>query len=263
VLGRVIALLRRKEAAFRVIDTHAGSGLTDLGGPEASRSGEWRGGIGRLCAAKFNDEVRSLLSPYLDVVAKYNPGGILEVYPGSPLLTASLLRPQDRLIACDLLPEAAQKLAHFLAGNRCAKALLIDGWTALGAYVPPKERRGLVLIDPPFERADEFQHMAEHLARAHRKWPSGCYMLWYPIKNVGEAENFARKIVDSQISKVLRAEVTVAEPGEPGLMGSGLLLVNPPFRLDSELKELLPALVGVLACSQTARSRLDWLAGEK
>jgi 23S rRNA (adenine2030-N6)-methyltransferase len=207
--------------------------------------------------------LRSLLSPYLDAVAKYNPAGILEAYPGSPLLTASLLRPQDRLIACEVLPEAAQTLARLLAGNRCAKALVIDGWTALGAYLPPKERRGLVLIDPPFERADEFQHIAEHLARAHRKWPSGCYMLWYPIKNIGEAENFARKIVHSAIPKVLRAELTVAEPGEPGLIGSGLLLVNPPFRLDSELEELLPVLVGVLARTQRARFRLDWLAGEK
>ena len=263
VLARVVALLRRKEAAFRVIDTHAGSGLTDLTGPEASRSGEWRGGIGRLCEAKLMGEVRSLLAPYLDVVAKYNPDGALTTYPGSPLLVASWLRPRDRLIACEILPEAAQSLARQLARNGNAKALLIDGWTAVGASVPPKERRGLILIDPPFERSDEFQHVAEHLARAHRKWPTGCYMVWYPLKNFAESEDFVRTVVRSGIAKVLRAEVTVAESGEPGLIGSGLLLVNPPFRLDSELKELLPALVGILGRSDQARFRLTWLAGEK
>ena len=124
----------------------------------------------------------ALLAPYLDAVAALNPDGKLRAYPGSPLIAQSLLRPQDRLIACELEPRAAASLAAALRGDARAKALAIDGWTALGAYVPPKERRGLVLVDPPFEDAADFMRLSGALAAAHRKWPTGIYMLWYPIK---------------------------------------------------------------------------------
>ena len=151
VLGRVLAHLRLKPAPFRVIDTHAGAGRYDFSRPEPARTGEWRHGIARVWEASLPAELQRLLAPYLGVVSAFNPSQTLGVYPGSPLIAQSLLRPQDRLIACELEPTSATSLAAALRNDRRAKTLEIDGWTALGAYVPPKERRGLVLVDPPFE----------------------------------------------------------------------------------------------------------------
>src|SRR5215472_16198399 len=158
VLTRILDYLREKPAAFRVIDTHAGAGRYDLFGPQATRSGEWREGIGRLFARPQAgggkaDPAPALLAPYLDVVAALNPGGTLRVYPGSPLIVKALLRRQDRLIACESEPKAAASLKAALRGDARAKALAIDGWIALSANIPPKERRGLIVIDPPYEDA--------------------------------------------------------------------------------------------------------------
>ena len=157
---RILLHLRAKPAAFRVLDTHAGAGSYDLFGAEASRSGEWRAGIGRLNAAPLAADVRALLAPYLEAVMARNGAGPLAVYPGSPVLARAFLRPQDRLTACELEPNAAAALGRQLDGDRRSKAIAIDGWTALNAYLPPKERRGLVLVDPSFEDAGDFQRLA-------------------------------------------------------------------------------------------------------
>src|SRR5947209_7834196 len=155
VLARIIAHLKEKPAAFRVIDTHAGAGVYDLAGPEAARTGEWREGIGRLMAAKLAPAVRELLAPYLDAIAAFNPGETLKAYPGSPALAQYWLRPQDRLIACEREAAEARALAARMRGDNRIRTVTIDGYTALNAYVPPKKRRGLVLIDPPFEQPNE------------------------------------------------------------------------------------------------------------
>jgi 23S rRNA (adenine2030-N6)-methyltransferase len=263
VLARIVAHLRSKQAPFRVIDTHAGAGLYDLTGPEASRTGEWRDGIGRLLEATLSDEVRALLAPYLDAVAAFNPCGGLKVYPGSPLLVRQWLRAHDRLIACEREPKAAAALARNLGRARRVKALALDGWTALTAYVPPKERRGLVLIDPPFEEPNEFIHMAEAFAEAYRKWPTGTYLLWYPIKDRGGPEALAKRLKRLGIGKILRAEVTIfSRPDVSRMTGCGLIIVNPPWMLESELAMLLPALARCFS-QREGGFRLDWLAGEK
>src|ERR1051325_7801242 len=210
VLARVLTHLRDKPAAFRVIDTHAGAGVYDLGGLEAGKTLEWRDGIGRVMGADLDAGIRALLAPYLDAVKALNPSNALAVYPGSPALTQSLLRPQDRLIACELEPQAAAALAGHLRGDARAKAVAIDGWTALSAYVPPKERRGLVLIDPPFEQPQEMSRLTQGLAAAHRKWPTGCYLLWYPIKEAAEVAGFVRKLARLGIGKMLRIELSPA-----------------------------------------------------
>src|ERR1700681_4415341 len=175
VLTRLLVHLCGKPAAYRAIDTHAGAGLYDLAGPEAARSTEWRNGIERLRSAHLDAALHSLLAPYLDAVAARNPGGRLITYPGSPALVRAFLRAQDRLVACELEPNAAAALKHNFAKDRCVKVVAIDGWTALNAYVPPKERRGLVLIDPPFEDADDFPRLPLPLQASHRKWAGGTY----------------------------------------------------------------------------------------
>jgi 23S rRNA (adenine2030-N6)-methyltransferase len=264
VLARIVVHLKEKPAAFRVIDTHAGAGLYDLAGPEASRTAEWREGIGRLVAAELAVAARDLLAPYLDAVAAFNTGGALKLYPGSPALMLHWLRPHDRLIACEREANAARALAAVLRGDKRAKALAIDGYTALNAYVPPRERRGLVLIDPPFEQVDEFAALAQGLAGAQRKWPTGIYALWYPIKDARESESFARRLGRLGIPRILRAELMLPACGER-LRGSGLIVVNPPWRLEAELGVLIPALATALApaSNNSASTRIGWLAGEK
>jgi 23S rRNA (adenine2030-N6)-methyltransferase len=257
VLARILVHLCNKPAAFRVIDTHAGAGLYDLRGPEATRSPEWRDGIARLLAAPIDGEAATLLAPYLDAVRALNPGGELAAYPGSPVVTCSLLRSQDRLVACELEPNAAAALAHILGGDRRAKAIAIDGWTALNAYVPPPERRGVVLIDPPFEATDEFSRLAQALEAAHHKWATGIFVLWYPLKGRQDSDMLARNLRRSAIPKVLRAEVDFAVQRKPeGLAGCGLIVVNPPWLLAGELEILLPFFAKLFA----GDSRVDWIA---
>jgi len=262
VIARIVAHLKEKPAAFRVLDTHAGAGLYDLAGPEASRTGEWRDGIGKLVAAALEPEARDLLAPYLEAVAAFN-AGLLKVYPGSPALLLHWLRPQDRLIACEREPNAARALIARLRSDKRAKAVAIDGYTALNAYVPPKERRGLVLIDPPFEQPDEFEKLAQALAGAHRKWPTGLYALWYPVKDDREAQGFARRLTRLSLPRTLQAELTL--PARDGLRGSGLVLVNPPWRLESELAVLLPTLHRALAGAPMGKGHMlvRWLTGER
>jgi 23S rRNA (adenine2030-N6)-methyltransferase len=262
VLARIVSYLREKPAPFRVVDTHAGAGFYDLGGEKAARTGEWREGIGRLLRAKLAPDVRDLLAPYLDAVAALNPDGRIRLYPGSPLLVRAWLRPGDRLIACELEPHAATALVENLKSSTRAKAVAIDGWVALSAYIPPKERRGLVLIDPPYEVPDEFSRLADALQKAHRKWPGGIYLVWYPIKDRVGPDALAKRLKAQGIAKILRAEMTLTKvPASDRLMGTGLIMVNPPWTLESELAVLLPALVRAMAPDQGG-FRLDWLARE-
>ena len=263
VLCRILHYLRAKPAAFRVIDTHAGAGLYDLAGPEASRGGEWHDGIERLMAAQLAAPVAALLAPYLEVVGALNERGRLKTYPGSPALARAWLRPQDRLIACEIEPQAAIALRQNLRGDTRIKTLEIDGWTALGAYVPPKERRGLVLVDPPFEQDSDFFRLARGLAAAHRKWATGIYALWYPIKGRSEPDALAKSLRRLGIGKMLRAELIVAPLSDPTrLNGCGLILVNPPWTLESELSALLPALAGILGRDGKGGFKLDRLTRE-
>jgi 23S rRNA (adenine2030-N6)-methyltransferase len=259
-LARIVAHLREKPAAFRILDTHAGAGLTDLAGPEATRTGEWRDGIGRLRAAALAGDVHDLLAPYLDAIAACNPDGQLTAYPGSPVLIHAWLRPQDRLLACELEPGAAFALGRRMRGDARIKVVTIDGWTALSAYLPPKERRGAVLIDPPFEQPGEFARLADGLALARRKWATGTYLAWYPIKDRREADAFCRTIVRADIPNVLRAELTVApDRAAARLAGTGLVVINPPWTLEADLAVLLPALAQMLGRERPGTFRLDWL----
>ena len=263
VLTRLLVHLGAKPAAYRVLDTHAGAGLYDLAGPEASRSGEWRGGIERLLAARVAGALRELLAPYLAAVAACNPPGRLTTYPGSPALVRAFLRPQDRLVACELEPNAAAGLKRNFGQDRRIKVIAIDGWTALNAYVPPRERRGLALIDPPFEDAADFSRLALGLEGAHRKWANGTYLLWYPIKAREQPDALARRLRRCGIGKILRSELSVAPLVDPArLSGCGLIVVNPPWTLAPELEVMLPALAPILAGAERGGARIDWLSGE-
>src|SRR5436190_18031547 len=192
VLVRMLTYLQEKPSAFRVLDTHAGAGRYDLTGDEARRSGEWLTGIARVMQARFSENTLPLVAPYLDIVRAFNPQRDLQAYPGSPLIARALLRPQDRLTACEIEPNARKQLIEALRRDTQARVVDLDGWMALPAFVPPNERRGLVLIDPPFEAKDEFERMADGFAEGFAKWPTGSYLLWYPVKRRCATDSIAR-----------------------------------------------------------------------
>lgn len=265
VLTRILAHLREKPAAFRVIDSHAGGGRYDLLGEEASRSGEWRNGIARLQAAGPPPaDVASLLAPYLETVSACNTGhdggrgAPLRYYPGSPLIALHQMRRQDRLIACEIEPSAASNLLRATAGDGRAKVIGISGYVALNAYLPPKERRGLVLVDPPFERPDEFPSLHQAVVKAWRKWPTGIFLLWYPRKDRHRVAVFARELAGGVTGAILRVELEVGS-GANGLAAAGLFVINPPWRLADELKLLFDWLAPVLAQAPGFAHRLDWV----
>jgi 23S rRNA (adenine2030-N6)-methyltransferase len=261
VLTRIIEYLKRKDAAFRVIDTHAGIGLYDLSSEEAQRTGEWQGGVGRLVGQHFARDTEALLRPYLDAVGIAPNTEEIAEYPGSPLIARRLLRPQDRLFAMELHPEDAAQLKALFAGDIQVRVLELDGWLALRSQLPPKEKRGLVLIDPPFEEGGEFERMAAGLAKAHRRWPGGVYALWYPLKDRAAVAGFRDALAASGIPGILDVSLAIRAPSrEPSLDGCGMAIVNPPFVLADELKILLPTLSNFLAAGPGARFAVDWIS---
>jgi 23S rRNA (adenine2030-N6)-methyltransferase len=266
VLALVIEHLKRKPAAFRVIDTHAGAGLYRLDGEEARRTGEWRDGIGRLLgpgAAPLPDEVAPILAPYLDAVRRADPAGALACYPGSPVLALAMLRRDDRLIANELHAEDAAALRTAIGHDGRAKVMTIDGWLAVRALLPPRERRGLVLIDPPFEADGDLERLKAALFEAVARFATGVYLLWLPIKDTAEIALFCREIAGAGYGKLLFAELCVREPGSwSKLAGTGLVVLNPPFTLKTQLDVLLPFLAERLAQGPGARARAAWLGGE-
>lgn len=261
VLARILVHLREKPQAFRVLDTHAGAGIYNLEGARASRTGEWRDGIARVLEKPPAGAAAELLAPYLAAISSLNSGGALRRYPGSPQVALSLMREQDRLTACELEPRASTALANHLRKDRRAKAVEIDGWQALNAYLPPPERRGLVVVDPPYEDRDEFERLEKGLALGQRKWPTGTYLFWYPIKGAGPAA-FLRRLHKLSIPKVLRTELHVSAATSGRFTASGLIIVNPPWRLADELRVLLPALHMILSQGRGSRTVLEAL-GDK
>ncbi|MDE3116860.1 MAG: 23S rRNA (adenine(2030)-N(6))-methyltransferase RlmJ, partial [Pseudomonadota bacterium] len=206
-LALVAALrhLKKKEKPFVVLDTHGGRGRYDLSA-EAARTGEAAAGIGRLLPLAGEDNLPEILKTYLDLVAQEGAGH----YPGSPLLAVRLLRPQDRLVAIEKHPEEAAALQAVLAPFGNARAIEGDGYGRLAALLPPKERRGLVLIDPPYEAPDEFERAAAALKAAYRRFATGIYMLWFPIKFPAAADAFCGEALAGGIAKALRVDITVA-----------------------------------------------------
>ena len=263
ILSRLVEYLKLKPAAFRVIDTHAGIGRYDLTSSEAKRSPEWQLGIKRLLDTGLPKQAAALAEPYLAVIRAENLSGGLKTYPGSPVLVRKLFRPQDRLEALELHPEDANTLGKHFAGDFQARVIHLDGWLALNAHLPPKEKRGLVLVDPPFEEDDEFDRLVDGLVKAHRKFSTGIYALWYPIKEPRAVNAFVSALKATGIAKMLRTELSVsAATVPPRLVGSGMIIVNPPFTLEAELKVLLPALVAIFGEAGAGRHRIEWIRGE-
>lgn len=263
VLALVIEHLKLKPFPFRLIDTHAGCGVYDLASAEAAKTGEWKDGIGRIFATDLPPSVAEILAPYLSVIAEENPSGKIVRYPGSPLVARRLMRRGDALIANELHPEDAAELKQLFARDPQAKVLALDGWTALKSLLPPKERRGVVLIDPPFEEAHEYGRLAEGLANAARRFATGTVMLWFPIKDERAVSRFYRELRELELAKLCLVELRVCAPSAGGgLSACGLVILNPPYTLTAKLAELAPFLAARLARGKGAASRFEWLSSD-
>jgi 23S rRNA (adenine2030-N6)-methyltransferase len=251
LLVRLLGALRRKEAPFAVLDTHAGSGAYDLGAAAAERTGEWRRGIGRLLdgedgpLADYFALVRAAggAPSQTHGVCDGNPGAPA-TYPGSPVLVRALLRPQDRLVACELHPEEHAALRARFRGDPQVAIHRRDGWEALRALTPFPERRGLVLVDPPFEQEGEFERLAEAVALVARRFRAAVQACWYPIKHRAPVRAFLAALRGSGVRDLLAAELWLREPTDPQrLNGSGLLIAHPPYRFEAEAGSILAALL--------------------
>jgi 23S rRNA (adenine2030-N6)-methyltransferase len=268
ILARLFARLALKETPFRFIDTHAGAGRYDLASEAARRSPEWRDGVARLLTARPPAAVAALLAPYLRAVGPCDADGRPASYPGSPALAQALLRPQDRIALCEAHPEERAALVAALGRDGRLSIVATDGYVALNAYVPPKERRGVVLIDPPYEEPDESQRVEKALQRALAKWPRGIYALWRPIKTPLEDARFLNAIRALDAPGILRLELDVgavapsAHSPNP-LSRAGLLIVNPPFGLFEEARVLMPWLSELLRRDARGGFVCEWLTAPK
>ncbi len=271
VLARILVHLAAKPAPFRVLDTHAGIGLYDLDDARAGRTREWEDGIGRIVAAPFPDPIARLLAPWLTAVASAvgltRPDHLsperLTRYPGSPLVVRSGLRRDDRATVVELHPADAASLAELFAGDARVKVIELDGWLALKSFLPFKERRGLVVVDPPFEKPGEFDRIVAGLVQATRRFATATYLVWHPIKDRRELDRFHDALVATGIRRMMAVELATAAIRADGpLTANGLVIVNPPWTLADDLDLLLPALADRLATGPGAGASWRWLVPE-
>ncbi|GAB4351329.1 MAG: 23S rRNA (adenine(2030)-N(6))-methyltransferase RlmJ [Immundisolibacter sp.] len=262
----LVALLRglsRKNSPWLYLDTHAGAGGYDLHSLPAQKTGEYRAGIALV--KKATGPLPAALADYLEVVRTLTDTArrpYEHYYPGSPLLAAALARPQDRLVACELNPLEQAALGECLRGRRRCTVALQDGYQALAAYLPPRERRGLILIDPPYEDPREFSRVANALIDAQRRFATGCYALWYPLKDEGPVAGLKRQLKRAGLRRLLTVELRLTPLPQGGMLhGCGMLVMNPPWGLAEQLRQALPVLARILAPA-SGTATVDWLVPE-
>jgi 23S rRNA (adenine2030-N6)-methyltransferase len=260
LLARLLLALGGKEKPWFYLDTHAGTGRYDLGHEWAWKTREFESGIGRLWERK---DIPAALAPYMEAVRAENPKGRLRFYPGSPLIALKLRRPGDRLVFTELNRTDCAALEAAVGRARNASVHLMDGYQALTAFLPPREKRGLVLVDSSFDRAREFPRIVKALKEAQQRWATGQYVVWYPLMEPAAMRGFAHAMERSGIRKVLRLELRVKqqEPGTP-MPGCGMLAINPPWKFDAEARPLLDWLARALSRDGAGGAKVDWLVPE-
>jgi 23S rRNA (adenine2030-N6)-methyltransferase len=258
VLARVLTYMKLKPQPFRVVDTHAGAGQYDLGGIEASKTGEWHDGIERLIRdADMPAAVAALLAPYLNAVRSANTHEALTIYPGSPVIARQLMRPGDHLVANELHLEDFAALKSVMRAMPDTRVLNTDAWVAIKALLPPPERRAVTLIDPPFENASEFEDLTQAVGNGLRRFANGVYLIWYPVKQAAAADRLVQDICAFGCRNILDIRLMISDPFPGlGLTQTGLLILNPPFVLKAELEQLLPYLAARLGQGRGSGFRL-------
>lgn len=259
LLTRLLIALGRKDKPYFYLDTHAGIGRYDLSHPWAQKVREYENGIGRLWGRR---DIPAALAPYIDAVKAENRDRRLRFYPGSPLIAKRLMRAGDRMVLTELNRTDCADLRKLFAKERGVVVELLDGYQGLKAHLPPRERRGLVLIDSSFDRAREFARIVTALAAAHERWPTGMYAIWYPLMEPGDMRNFERNLEKTGIRKILRLELAVMPANSPLTPGCGMLVVNPPWQFEDEARPLLEWLWRALSDDGAGGVKAEWLAPE-
>lgn len=259
VLTLLLKSLHKKTTPFFYLDTHAGAGRYDLASEAAQKTSEYHAGIQLLWDTVTPPE----LAEFLAVVRAQNPTGSLRYYPGSPAIAQHFLRQQDRMVLLERRADECAQLQSTFAGYRQVTVRAHDGYSGLKAFLPPKERRGLVLIDPPYESDNEYEQVVAGLRDAHERWASGIYIIWYPIKNRPPVARLHRAVIATGIRKILLLELCpYPDDTVLRLNGCGMIVVNPPWMLEAALQALLPKLLELLRAHSAGRSRLAWLVPE-
>jgi 23S rRNA (adenine2030-N6)-methyltransferase len=260
LLTRLLIALSAKDKPSLYLDTHAGVGLYDLTHAWAQKAREYENGIERLWREK---SLPVLLEPYMEAVRALNPDGKLRFYPGSPLIAKRLLRPSDRMVLVELNRADHEALQAVFAREKRVAVQAIDAYQSLRAYLPPQERRGLVLIDSSFDRAREFDRLFKAIKEAHARWATGVYAIWYPLMDPATINDFAARVTRSGMRKVLRLEIVVRERDESGIIpGCGMLVINPPWHFDDEAKSIVHWLTPKLTVSGRGSCFVHWLVPE-
>ncbi len=260
LLAQLVLAMTRKDKPFFYLDTHAGIAQYDLLHEWAQKNAEHKDGVARVWG---RDDVPSEMQPYFDALRAENPGGMLRFYPGSPAIVRRLIRPIDRMVLTELNPKDCEALAALYARDRQITVELADGYGALNAHLPPKERRGLIFIDSSFDRAREFKRLADGLILAHRKFATGVYALWYPLMDPASMRSFERSLVATGIRKILQIEINAfGVDWTLGMRGCGMVIVNPPYGFDAVAQAITGWLQPLLANGAVPPWQVSWLVPE-
>lgn len=260
VQSLIITALKEKEKPFLYLDTHAGAGRYQLHGEHAERTGEYLAGIARVWQ---RDDIPAELEPYLQVLRSYNPSGQLRYYPGSPLIARQLLREQDKLHLTELHPSDYPLLRHEFLRDSRAKVLRADGYQQLKSQLPPASRRGLALIDPPYELKTDYQAVVNGIKEGYKRFATGTYALWYPVVLRVQIKRLLKALEESGIRRILQIELAVLPDSDRhGMTASGMIVINPPWKLEAQMNSVLPWLHQVLVPAGTGHTRVEWVVPE-
>jgi 23S rRNA (adenine2030-N6)-methyltransferase len=258
LLTRLLLALGAKDKPYFYLDTHAGLGRYDLTHDWAQKAREYENGIAKLWG---REDIPPLLKPYMDIVKGENTGRKLRYYPGSPMIARRLSRPADRLVLTELNKTDYAELKTVFPHDRRVAVHLLDGYQGLKAFLPPKEKRGMVLIDSSFDRAREFQRLTAALREAHERWATGTYAIWYPLMEPRDMQSFGLNLIRTDIRKILKLELTI-KPADETIPGCGMMIVNPPWQFADEARLMLRWLWSVLAVEGAGGATVEWLAPE-
>lgn len=259
LLTHLVLSLNQKPKPWFYLDTHAGTGLYDLSHPWAQKAREYESGIKKLWDRK---DAPAALQPYMDAVRMENADGHPRYYPGSPRIVRRMMRPIDRMVLTDLNKTDCAELHTHFARDRQVQVKLLDGYQSLKAHLPPKERRGLVLIDSSFDRSREFARIAAAVHDAHARWATGIYAIWYPLMGAGVTRGFERELLSTGIRKVLQFEFKILPDDASTIPGCGMIIINPPWKFDTEMRTLLRWLWSALSVKGAGGVKVEWLARE-
>ncbi|EML5158185.1 TPA: 23S rRNA (adenine(2030)-N(6))-methyltransferase RlmJ [Morganella morganii] len=260
VQSLIIESLKEKDKPFLYLDTHAGAGRYQLSGEHAERTGEYLEGIARIWA---QESVPEELKTYLEAVSALNPRGDLRFYPGSPLIAAHLLRDHDKLNISELHPSDFPLLRNEFSRDNRARVVREDGYQQLKSQLPPLSRRGFVLIDPPYELKSDYQAVVKGIQEGHRRFATGTYAVWYPVVLRQQIKRMVKDFQATGIRKILQIELAVRpDSDQRGMTASGMIVINPPWKLESQIKSVLPWLHNVLVPEGTGHTLVEWITPE-